>query len=180
MAPIMIFTACAFGKYDAPGGLGMEHGGCEGGSVPWVGSTLAGRGGHILSLCQEPPVASRRHERWRRPWAVGVVGVDYLRPSVEGGRWDRCLRGSRGVGCIETPLCSVATRLSGAGRGHATTLTSTLTRFCMHASSMACQPSLRPPLAGDVAYGCTTPSPPTSTQRAQPAANAQGHKLQLP
>ncbi len=57
---------------------------------------------------------------------------------------------------------------------------STFTRFCMHACSMACQQSLRPPLAGDVAYGCTTTAPPTSTQRASPAANAPGHKPKLP
>jgi hypothetical protein len=31
MAPISIFTAYSAGRYDAPGGLGMEHGGCEGG-----------------------------------------------------------------------------------------------------------------------------------------------------
>jgi hypothetical protein len=57
---------------------------------------------------------------------------------------------------------------------------STFTRVYPRASLMACRPSLRPPLAGDVAYGCTTPAPPTSTQRASPAANAQGHKPKLP
>ena len=102
-------------------------------------------------------------------WGVGVRGVGPMgREHAGGERGTYYIVVQRATGCIK------------ALEWHATTPTTTLTRVAKHASWTACQPSLGPPLAGEVAYGCTTPAPQTSTQRAQPEANARGHKLNLP